>query len=75
MPIWPYIISLEIDDTAEAICCVPCLHLPAQMPPLVWVCVGQAEVKAVVDQEIGQEIARLEAKIDAVISRLLFIGK
>lgn len=45
------------------------------MPPLVWVCVGQAEVKAVVDQEIGQEIARLEAKIDAVISRLLFIGK
>ena len=29
---------------------------------------GQADVKAVVDQEIGQEIARLEAKIDAVIS-------
>ena len=25
-------------------------------------------MKAVVDQEIGQEIARLEAKIDAVIS-------
>lgn len=30
---------------------------------------GQADVKAVVDQEIGQEIARLEAKIDAVINK------
>ena len=28
---------------------------------------GQTDVKAVVDQEIAQEIARLEAKIDAVI--------
>lgn len=30
-------------------------------------CAGQTDVKAVVDQEIAQEIARLEAKIDAVI--------
>ena len=32
---------------------------------------GHSDVKAVVDQEIAQEIARLEAKIDAVISKLL----
>jgi len=32
---------------------------------------GQTDVKAVVDQEIAQEIARLEAKIDAVISTRL----
>ncbi len=32
---------------------------------------GQTDVKAVVDQEIVQEIARLEAKIDAVISTRL----
>lgn len=32
-------------------------------------CAGHSDVKAVVDQEIGQEIARLEAKIDAVISK------
>ncbi|KAL0029677.1 hypothetical protein WJX79_001772 [Trebouxia sp. C0005] len=30
---------------------------------------GQTDVKAVVDQQIAQEIARLEAKIDAVISK------
>lgn len=30
---------------------------------------GHSDVKAVVDQEIAQEIARLEAKIDAVISK------
>ena len=33
------------------------------------VAAGQLDVKAVVDQEISQEIARLEAKIDAVISK------
>lgn len=32
---------------------------------------GQTDVKAVVDQQIAQEIARLEAKIDAVISKRL----
>lgn len=30
---------------------------------------GHADVKAIVDQEIAQEIARLEAKLDAVISK------
>lgn len=38
-------------------------------PALAAVMSGQADVKAVVDQEIGQEIARLEAKIDAVINK------
>lgn len=32
---------------------------------------GHADVKAIIDQEIAQEIARLEAKIDAVISKLM----
>ena len=31
---------------------------------------GHTDVKAVVDQEISQEIARLEAKIDAVITSM-----
>jgi len=42
-----------------------CLHM------LHCTSAGQTDVKAVVDQEIAQEIARLEAKIDAVISTRL----
>ena len=42
-----------------------CLHM------LHGTSAGQTDVKAVVDQEIAQEIARLEAKIDAVISTRL----
>ena len=55
--------------------CTGCRSISLQVHPCssAVFCAGHADFKAIIDQEIAQEIARLEAKIDAVISKCFML--